>query len=163
MGFNPPQIDTNQRVLYRHQRALWPRGASHFSCFAKKSNQKKATPIFALVLRCSQRAGPAQIARWRANRAQWAHGAGLRPRVAPLLGVEYTGTPTGGFLIASRWRFTGTRMRASGFFGTNVEITGAAQLYRAASAWTVRLGVFAHDGMVFTFLEDHSVPVESLT
>ena len=27
-----------------HQRALWPRGASHFSCFAKKSNQKKATP-----------------------------------------------------------------------------------------------------------------------
>jgi hypothetical protein len=68
----------------------------------KKVTKEKATPTFALILWCSQRAGPAQIARWRANRAQWAHGAGLRPRVAPLLGVEYTGTPSNVFLIASR-------------------------------------------------------------
>jgi len=81
------------KIILCHQRAPWPRGASHFSCFAKKSNQKKATPIFALFLRCSQRAGPRKIARWRANRAQWAHGFGLGPPVAPLLGVEYTGTP----------------------------------------------------------------------
>jgi hypothetical protein len=102
VGFNPPQIDTNQRVLYRHQRALWPRGASHFSCFAKKSNQKKATPIFALILRCSQRAGPAQIARWRA-----AARGGLMVRVYDRALLRSSGSNTRGprsdrFLIASR-------------------------------------------------------------
>ncbi len=88
-----PQTDTSQRIFVSPPERFVAARASHFSCFAKKSNQKKATPIFALFLRCSQRARPAQIARRRANRAQWAHGAGLRPRVAPLLGVEYTGTP----------------------------------------------------------------------
>jgi len=77
----------------------------------KESNQRKATPIFALILRCSQRAGPAQIARWRANRARWAHGAGLGPRVAPLLGVEYRGTPLGRILDRFAMRFTGSRCK----------------------------------------------------
>ena len=95
VGFNPPQIDTNQRVLYRHQVGGCPTASPFLLLRQKKVTKEKATPIFALILRCSQRAGPAQIARWRANRAQWAHGAGLRPRVAPLLGVEYTGTPFG--------------------------------------------------------------------
>ena len=31
-----------------------PRG-SHFFCFAKKSNQKKATPTIGLFLRCSEK------------------------------------------------------------------------------------------------------------
>ena len=35
---------------------LMPRG-SHFSCFAKKSNQKKATPTIVLFLRCSEKSG----------------------------------------------------------------------------------------------------------
>ena len=41
------------KLVLCHERALWPRGASHFSCFAKKSNQKKATPairLFPVVL-----------------------------------------------------------------------------------------------------------------
>ena len=33
---------------------LW---ASHFSCFAKKSNQKKATPTIGPILRCSEKSG----------------------------------------------------------------------------------------------------------
>ena len=48
------QVDTglpclSQDWLACHQRASWPRGASHFSCFAKKSNQKKATPGIRLI------------------------------------------------------------------------------------------------------------------
>jgi hypothetical protein len=35
---------------------LMPRG-SHFFCFAKKSNQKKATPTIVLILRCSEKSG----------------------------------------------------------------------------------------------------------
>ena len=35
---------------------LMPRG-SHFSCFAKKSNQKKATPTIGPILRCSEKSG----------------------------------------------------------------------------------------------------------
>ena len=31
-----------------NQRAQWPRGASHFLCFAKESNQRKATPTIRL-------------------------------------------------------------------------------------------------------------------
>jgi hypothetical protein len=38
---------------------LVPQG-SHFSCFAKKSNQKKATPTIVLILRCSEKSGTAR-------------------------------------------------------------------------------------------------------
>ena len=51
------------------------------------------------------------------TRNQWAHGAGLRPRVAPLLGVEYTGTPFERTFDRFAIRFTGARMRASGLRG----------------------------------------------
>jgi|GEM_PF-1367496 len=63
--------------------------ASHFSCFAKKSNQKKATPgirLFPAVLATrGTRTNRPTVA---LTRNQWAHGAGLRPRVAPLLGAH---------------------------------------------------------------------------
>ncbi len=104
---NAPQIDTNQTRSSQgwfvcHQ-PLMPRG-SYLSCFAKKGNPKKATPIFALILRCSQRAG---VARHRADaaltRRHCTMSATLGPRVAPLLGVEYTGTPSDGYWIALRW------------------------------------------------------------
>jgi hypothetical protein len=57
-----------------------------------KSTQKAVPLLPACFLRRSQRAGPAQIARWRASRARWAHGAGLLPPVAPLLGAVKRGT-----------------------------------------------------------------------
>ena len=44
---------------------LMPRG-SHFSCFAKKSNQKKATPTIVLILRCSEKSGTEKT-RYRSN------------------------------------------------------------------------------------------------
>ena len=44
---------------------LMPRG-SHFSCFAKKSNQKKATPTIGLFLRCSEKSGTKKT-RYRSN------------------------------------------------------------------------------------------------
>ena len=48
--------------------ALMPRVAVTFFCFAKRKSPKKRRPQrFACFLRCSQRAGPAQIARWRAS------------------------------------------------------------------------------------------------
>ncbi|MBC7708933.1 MAG: hypothetical protein H7203_02650 [Rhizobacter sp.] len=40
---------------------LMPRG-SHFSSFAKKSNQKKATPTIGLFLRCSEKSGTEKLA-----------------------------------------------------------------------------------------------------
>ena len=43
---------------------LVPRG-SHFSCFAKKSNQKKATPTIGLILRCSKKSGTEKLATLR--------------------------------------------------------------------------------------------------
>ena len=96
-----------------HPRALWPRGASHFSCFAKKSNQKKATP----GIRCF----PAVLAsggrrRNRPNvaltRNQWAHAAPLGPPAAPLLGANPWGSVEPK-LDRFAMKFTGTRMRAS--------------------------------------------------
>ena len=38
---------------------LMPRG-SHFLCFAKESNQRKATPTIGLFLRCSEKSGTAR-------------------------------------------------------------------------------------------------------
>jgi hypothetical protein len=52
---NAPQIDTNQ--VDCHREALFRLTASYFSCFAKKSNQKKATPTIVLILRCSEKSG----------------------------------------------------------------------------------------------------------
>ena len=71
------------RVSGRRPRYFWQ---------SPKSTQKAVPLLPACFLRCSQRAGPAQIARWRASRARWAHGAGLRPPVAPLLGAVRRGT-----------------------------------------------------------------------
>jgi hypothetical protein len=52
---NAPQIDTNPVGFYR--KFLFRLKASYFSCFAKKSNQKKATPTIVLILRCSEKSG----------------------------------------------------------------------------------------------------------
>ncbi len=71
------------RVSGRRPRYFWQ---------SPKSTQKAVPLLPACFLRCSQRAGPAQIARWCASRARWAHGAGLRPPVAPLLGAVRRGT-----------------------------------------------------------------------
>ena len=71
------------RVSARRPRHFWQ---------SPKSTQKAVPLLPACFLRCSQRAGPAQIARWRASRARWAHGAGLLPPVAPLLGAVKSGT-----------------------------------------------------------------------
>ena len=60
-----------------------PRG-SHFSCFAKKSNQKKATPTIVLILRCSEKSGTA--------RTRCAQIAGRSYRFfLPLLGANQRG------------------------------------------------------------------------
>ena len=67
-----------------------PQG-SHFSCFAKKSNQKKATPTFALILRCSRFAVCVNVTRMlRCRYAECVPKTHLGPRNTPLLGVEYT-------------------------------------------------------------------------
>ena len=88
--------------------------ASHLSCFAKKGNPKKATPIFALILRCSQRAGPAQIARTPRSRAA----IGLMVQVYDRALLRSSGSNTRGPVGRIFDRFaiavTGTRMRASG-------------------------------------------------
>ena len=125
VGFNPPQIDTNQRVLSRHQRAPWPPFVVSLSnherdwsikmfCLAASALFGRAGPVTYLLRQKGDpniRPDPPVLAtggtktnRPRARcRARWAHGFGLGPPVAPLLGVEYTGTPSDGFLIASRW------------------------------------------------------------
>ena len=45
----------NENKWFSHH--LFRLTASHFSCFAKKSNQKKATPTIGLILRCSEKSG----------------------------------------------------------------------------------------------------------
>ena len=72
-------------------RSVAARGQSPF-CFAKKVTQKgdpnirPDPPVLAT--------GGTKTNRPMARcRARWAHGFGLGPPVAPLLGVEYTGTP----------------------------------------------------------------------
>ena len=92
-------------------RSLAARGQLPF-CFAKKVTQKGDPDI---------RPDPAVLATrgTRTNRpmarcrARWAHGAGLRPRVAPLLGVEYTGTPFERIFDRFAMGFTETRLFAS--------------------------------------------------
>ncbi len=37
----------------------------------------------------------------------------------------------------------------------NVEVTGAAQLYRAASVWTAGLGIYLFEESSLTFLDFH--------
>ncbi len=82
-------------------RSLAARGQLPF-CFAKKVTQKgdpKIRPDPAVLA-----TGGTKTNRPMARcRARWAHGFGLGPPVAPLLGVEYTGTPSDGCLIALRW------------------------------------------------------------
>jgi hypothetical protein len=51
---------TIQIVFYRD--AIFRLSASYFSCFAKKSNQKKATPTIVLILRCSEKSGTKKLA-----------------------------------------------------------------------------------------------------
>ena len=80
-----------------------PRRGSHFLCFAKESNQRKATPTFALILRCSQQAGDTGHRTDATLRVGKCDAVPLGPPVAPLLGVEYTGTPSDQILVASRW------------------------------------------------------------
>jgi hypothetical protein len=60
--------------------------------FTKKVTQKGDTNIrpFPAVLARGGTKTNRPMARYR---ARWAHGFGLGPPVAPLLGVEYTGTP----------------------------------------------------------------------
>ena len=99
-----PQTDTSQRVFVsppargRHPVGGCPTASPFLLLRQKKVTKEKATPIFALILRCSQRAGPAQIARWRAN----ARG-GLMVRVYDRALLRSSGSNTrrprsGGFL-----------------------------------------------------------------
>ena len=97
-----------------HPRALWPRGASHFSCFAKKSNQKKATPTIRLI--------PAVLATrgTRTNRpmARKSARGGLMVRVYDRALLRSSGRIHGDPFELMLDRFaitiTGARMRASG-------------------------------------------------
>ena len=94
-------------------RSVAARGQLPF-CFAKKVTQKgdpNIRPDPAVLATRGTRTNRPKVA---LTRNQWAHGAGIRPRVAPLLGVEYTGTPFGPMLDRFAIGFTGTRIRASG-------------------------------------------------
>jgi hypothetical protein len=76
---------------------LMPRG-SHFSCFAKKSNQKKATPTIGLFLRCSEKSGTAR------------NSLSLKQRAVLIafflrFSGPINGDPSNRCLIASRWDY----------------------------------------------------------
>ncbi len=82
-------------------------------CFAKKVTQKgdpNIRPDPAVLTTRGTRTNRPKVA---LTRNQWAHGAGLRPRVAPLLGVEYTGTPFERIFDRFAMGFTETRLFAS--------------------------------------------------
>ncbi|GEM_PF-6411539 len=82
------------------------RGGSHFHCFAKESNPRKATPTIVLILRCSEKSGTA--------RTRSAQTAGRSDRFfLALLGANQQG-PIEPIFDRSAMRITRTRMQVSG-------------------------------------------------
>jgi len=78
-----------------------PDGKSLSFASPKESNQRKGDPNIrpdpAVLATRGTRTNRPKVA---LTRNQWAHGAGLGPGVAPLLGGEYTGTPSGPILVS---------------------------------------------------------------
>jgi hypothetical protein len=107
-----------------------PDGKSLSFASPKESNQRKGAPNIRPIPAVLATGGTKTNRPMARFRARWAHGFGLGPPVAPLLGVEYTGTPLGRMLDRFAIWFRGFECEHPSYFVVRAVIPTAIMYKR---------------------------------